>query len=65
MTDYTIITTANEIRVEADRFAFANADGDLYCYLGDDEDEDPVAHVPADRFVAIFETNHGATAALP
>ena len=60
MTDLTIITTESDLRVDADRFAFD--DGDLYCYRGgEDADGETIAHVPAHRFVAIFETAHGTT----
>lgn len=68
MTTYTIITTENELQVDIDRYRFDDMD-DLYCYRdGDsdvDGDDDPVAHVPADRFVAIFESEHGTTTPLP
>lgn len=57
MTDYTIITTEAELRVDADRYR-RDPDGDLYCY---DTDDDAVVHVEADRFVAIFESDHGHT----
>lgn len=55
MTDYTIITTEGEMQVDADRYR-KDEDGGLYCY---DEDDDAVAHVEAERFVAIFETDRG------
>lgn len=57
MTDYTIITTESRLHVEADRYR-KDPDGDLYCYPEGD-DGDPVAHIEAERFVAIFETEHG------
>lgn len=62
MTDYTIITTEAELRLEADYFKF-DMDGDLYLYEGekDASDGESVGHVTAERFVAIFETEHGDT----
>lgn len=63
MTDYTIITTEAELRLKADYFKF-DMDGDLYLYEGDpdsNEEGDSVGNVTAERFVAIFETEHGDT----
>lgn len=63
MTDFTIITTEAELRLEADYFKFDDA-GDLYLYEGDatsNADGESVGHVPSGRFVAIFETESGDT----
>lgn len=62
MTDYTIITTESELDVEADRYR-KDPDGDLYCYV--ETQEDPVAHVESEQFVAIFESDRGFTATSP
>lgn len=63
MIDFTIITTEAELRIEADYYKFAPDTGDLYLYEGEKnaEDGDSVGHVTADRYVAIFETEHGDT----
>lgn len=64
MIDYTIITTEAELRLEADYYKRDPEKGDLYCYEGDPDSDAPgesVAHVPAEKFVAIFETEHGDT----
>lgn len=57
MTDYTIITTEGELRVQAERFR-RDADGDLYCY---DDGDEAVAHVESSRFVGILESDSGRT----
>lgn len=59
MTAYTIITTKSELQVDADRYR-KDEGGDVYLYPEGD-DGDPVAHIEAERFVAIFETDHGTT----